>query len=156
MDLKKSTETRHEMTERKKSTHHLQKIHNRCRVIFLHSFISYLVSVLFSGLPLLEMKFCRNLSPYLLFFFEWNSKPTFKQKINMFYCAEDEHFWQSRRMHFVLEMNTSVPDALTPGGWGRLPFFFQLFCANFVFFESQLLGAFFSSNNLPSSDMKYM
>ena len=39
------------------------KIHGKCRVSFLRSFISCLVSVLFQGPSLLEMKFCRNFFP---------------------------------------------------------------------------------------------
>ena len=42
-------------------TLHLPKIHSRCRAVFLRSFISCLVSALFSGPSSLEMKFCRNL-----------------------------------------------------------------------------------------------
>ena len=57
----KREETWHEMKEHiKKTTQHLQKIHSRCRVVFLLSFISCLLSVHFSGPFLLEMRFCRN------------------------------------------------------------------------------------------------
>ena len=54
------TKTRHEMKERKKTIRHL---HSRCRIAFLRSFISCLVSVLYSGSSLLEMNFCRNIFP---------------------------------------------------------------------------------------------
>ena len=42
----KSTETRHEMKERKETALHLLCVFGRCRGVFLRSFISCLVSVL--------------------------------------------------------------------------------------------------------------
>ena len=57
MDPKKGIETRHEMKECKKTTPHLLSIFCRCRVVFLHSFISYLVSAPFQFHPYLKQSF---------------------------------------------------------------------------------------------------
>ena len=58
----KGTETRHEMKECKKTTLHLLCILGRCRVVFLHSFISCLVCVIFSGPSLFQRKFAEPFS----------------------------------------------------------------------------------------------
>ena len=76
----KSAETRHAMKECKKTIRHVQKIHSRCRIVFLCSFISCLVSVSSSGPSLLEMKFCKNFSIISILFGEV-SKPTSKFEI---------------------------------------------------------------------------
>ena len=60
----KSTETRHQMEERKKTTPHLLCIFSKCRVVFLCSFISCFVAVLFPSPSPLELKFYRNFSLY--------------------------------------------------------------------------------------------
>ena len=45
------------------------KIHSRCRIVFLHSFISAFVSVLYSGPSLTEMKFAVMFFPGFCSFF---------------------------------------------------------------------------------------
>ena len=64
----KSTETRHECTNARRLPYiccvFLADV--GCRVVFLFSFISCLVSIPFSGPSLLERKFCRNFLPSMM------------------------------------------------------------------------------------------
>ena len=85
------------------------KIQSRFRVVLhLHSFISFLVSIPFSGPSLLETKFCINTFPCFLFFFggeEGFLNQLSNRRQKSIYCAGDEHFWQWRWTRFSLEMN---------------------------------------------------
>ena len=71
-------------------------------------FYPCLVSALFSGPSLLEMKFCRNsFSPIVsVLFGGFLNQPPNKRWTC--FCARDEHFWCWRWAYFTLEMNTLV------------------------------------------------
>ena len=77
------------MKERKKTTRHLQKIHNRCRVVFSRSFISRPDPVLLSEPSLTEMKFHRNF-PWPLSFFGGFPNYIPNRRRTRVYCAGDE------------------------------------------------------------------
>ena len=118
MNLKKYRNKAEMKEHNNKTTLHLQKYTAcRCRVFFFSSFISCLVSVPFSGIFLLEMKFAETISLLFLMGEGGLKQPSNRRRTSslrwrrMCVRAGGKHCWRGMRWKRVFELQPHLQPA---------------------------------------------